>query len=130
MEAKREKWKQGDQGTKRAWESKEKEKPRPYISKNKIVLKRKTSRRKLLQETGLPWHPTCLFVVHTRHPIVVTNQKDKGVAVLKIVHSPIHIAVQFIPGPGQLLPPFPLLINGGMVRELNSCGSCMGWEVG
>jgi hypothetical protein len=52
----REKWKEGDQGPsqKKAGESKEKEKPRPCISKKRMVLKRKTWRRKLCQETGLP----------------------------------------------------------------------------
>jgi hypothetical protein len=55
-----------------------------------------------IKETGLPEHPTHLAVVPEpeRHPLVATNRKDKGVAVLQIAHSPIHVAFQLIPGPG------------------------------
>jgi hypothetical protein len=41
-----------------------------------------------------------LAVVPARHPGVVTNRKDKGVAVPQIVHSQIHVAFQIISGPG------------------------------
>jgi hypothetical protein len=41
-----------------------------------------------------------LAIVPARHPGVVTNRKDKGVAVSQIAHSQIHVAFQLIPGPG------------------------------
>jgi hypothetical protein len=102
-------------------------------SKKNMVLKRKTRRRKFCQETGLPLHPTRLSVIPARYPIRIINQIDKGIGVPQIMHSPIHVAFQCIPGRGQLQLPFPLLINlinVGAVHALNSCGSCVGWEVG
>ncbi len=103
-------------------------------SKENMVLKRKTRRRKLCQETGLTLHPTSLSVIPARYPIRVINRIDKGIGVPQIMHSPIHVAFQCIPGQGQLQPPSPLLINNlinvGAVHALNSCGSCVGLEMG
>ncbi len=87
--------------------------------------KGKTRRRKLCQETGLPLHSMHLSIIPARYPIRVPNRQ--------IVHSLIRVAFQCIPCRGQIQPPFPLLINlinVGAVHELNSCGSCVGWEVG
>jgi hypothetical protein len=100
--------------------------------KIKLVLKGKTRRRKLHQETGLPLHPTHLSIIPARKPIRVENQIDKVIAVPQIKHSPIHVAFQCIPSRGQLQPSFSLLINlinVGAVHALNSCGSCVGWKV-
>jgi hypothetical protein len=93
--------KEGDQGTRRAGEAKEKEKrTKDQVPKINVVLKGKTQRRKLCQETGLPLHPTRLSIIPARYPIRVANQIDKGIAVPQIVHSPIHVASQFVPSQG------------------------------
>jgi hypothetical protein len=63
---------EADQNTKRAGESKEKEKPRPCISK-KWYYKRKTRRRKFRQKTGLPGYPTCLPRSALKRAILASN---------------------------------------------------------
>jgi hypothetical protein len=150
--------KEGDQGTRRAGEAKEKEKrTQGQALKKKMwfyaigiaptrdmplelhlqercnwncTYKTEDLKKKTLSSNRSPSHPMRLSIIQARYPIRVANRKDKGVAVPQIVHSLIHVAFQCIPGRGQLQLPFPLLINVGAVCALNSCGSCVGWEVG
>jgi hypothetical protein len=91
--------KQGDQGTRRAGEAKEKEKrTKDQAPQKKMVLKREDPKKKTLSRNRSLSHPTHLSVIPARYPIRVANQKDKGVAVPQIVHSPIHVGFQCVPG--------------------------------
>jgi hypothetical protein len=72
----------------------------------------------------------CLAVVPLRHPARVSNQKDKGVAVPQIAHSPIHVAFQTPLCPGQLPPPIILIVDVCTKSVLNCCGGHVRKEVG
>jgi hypothetical protein len=66
--------KEGDQGTRKAGEAKEKEKrTKDQVKKKKLVLKREDPKKKTLSRNRSPSHPTCLSVIPARYPIRVAN---------------------------------------------------------
>jgi hypothetical protein len=79
-------------------EPKEREAKTTHLHK-KMVLKMEDLKKKTSSINGSSGHPTCLFVVQTTEPVAVSNQKDKVVTVLQIVHCLIHLAIQCIPCP-------------------------------